>query len=299
MRFQYTIVPEIIRLSIPCFLMLSGYLFYRNFTYSKLMEKWKRRIHSLLIPYLLWNAFYYFGYLFASRFSVLRGLINRSEIPFTWTGALRAMIKFEFNPVFWFMYQLIILVLLTPLLYLFLRNVWTGAVLVLCLLGAVFAGIALPELNLDALLYYSAAGYGALHGRTVIEASWTPRRAIFGLALLIMGAIIGQSYYRHAYVPGIVVYQLLASIAFWLLVNENMLGKIRPIMSCTFFIYAFHFIPVRLINKVMASFFFGNETMAMVLFLFMPFFAALICYQAARFLRRFLPGVWRVINGGR
>lgn len=299
MRFQYRVVPELVRVDIPCFLMLSGYLFYRNFTFSRLGEKWKRRVHSLLIPYLLWNTLYYAGYLAASQFEGLRGLINRPELSFSLASACKAIVKFEFNPVFWFMYQLIWLVLLTPVLYLFLKNVWTGALFLCCLFAALFAGVALPEVNLDALIYYSAAAYGALHGRTFVEASWTVRRAGVGVLLLAVGAAVGRSYYTNYFVPGIVLYQLLASVAFWLLVREDWLGKIRPFMTCTFFIYAFHFIPVRLLNKGMAAVFPGNGAVAMALFALMPLLAVLICWQSARFLRHFLPGVWQVINGGR
>ena len=60
-------------------------------------------------------------------------------------------------------------VLLAPVLYLFLKNIWTGAAFLLVLLVALFKGVALPELNLDALIYYSFAAYAALHGRKWAE----------------------------------------------------------------------------------------------------------------------------------
>ena len=61
-RFEYQIMPALIRVNIPCFMMISGYLFFRDFTWEKLSGKWKRRIKTLLIPYLLWNLLYYAGY---------------------------------------------------------------------------------------------------------------------------------------------------------------------------------------------------------------------------------------------
>ena len=67
----------------------------------------------------------------------------------------------------------ILLVLLAPVLYLFLKNIWTGAAFLLVLLVALFKGVALPELNLDALIYYSFAAYAALHGRKWAEAVWS------------------------------------------------------------------------------------------------------------------------------
>ena len=49
-HFQYPVMQEILRVDIPCFIMLSAYLFYRNFTMKRLGEKLNKRLHSLLVP---------------------------------------------------------------------------------------------------------------------------------------------------------------------------------------------------------------------------------------------------------
>ena len=299
MRLQYRVTPELIRVNIPGFLMLSGYLFYRNFTPDQLAGKWKRRVHSLLIPYLLWNALYYAAYLAASYLDVMQGIINRTGLAFTLSGALRAIVKYEFNPVFWFMYQLLWLVLLAPVLYFFLKGVRRGALFLAALTAAVFAGVSLPELNLDALLYYSAAAYAALHLRNAAEAPWNRRRFACGAALLALGLLISRPYYTDYFVPGIVFYQLFASVGFWLMVPEKRLGKIRPVMTMTFFIYAFHFVPVRFLNKAAALLFPGNEAVCLALFALMPLIAVLCCRLAAGLLSRFLPRAFGVLSGGR
>ena len=154
-HFQYPVMQEILRVDIPCFIMLSAYLFYRNFTMKRLGEKLNKRLHSLLVPYLLWNTIYYVAYVAASRIPGLQTIANRTDLVITTSGAWQAITKYTFNPVFWFMYQIILLVLLAPVLYLFLKNIWTGAAFLLVLLVALFKGVALPELNLDALIYYS------------------------------------------------------------------------------------------------------------------------------------------------
>ena len=150
-HFQYPVMQEILRVDIPCFIMLSAYLFYRNFTMKRLGEKLNKRLHSLLVPYLLWNTIYYVAYVAASRIPGLQTIANRTDLVITTSGAWQAITKYTFNPVFWFMYQIILLVLLAPVLYLFLKNIWTGAAFLLVLLVALFKGVALPELNLDAL----------------------------------------------------------------------------------------------------------------------------------------------------
>lgn len=298
-HFQYPVMQEILRVDIPCFIMLSAYLFYRNFTMGRLREKLNKRMHSLLIPYLLWNTIYYAAYVAASWIPGLQTIANRTDLSVTVSGAWQAITKYTFNPVFWFMYQIILLVLLAPVLYFFLKNVWTGALFLLILLAALLKGVALPELNLDALIYYSFAAYAALHGRRWVEAEWSWKRAVVGALLLVVGIGLSRSYYVHFFIPGIVLYQLLAVTGIWMMVNERWLGGVRPFMTCTFFIYATHFIVVRFLNKAGALLFPDSQVVSMLLYAGMPLLAVTICYQAARVLRRYQPDLWKVLNGGR
>lgn len=41
-RLEYVHFPAVMGVSIPCFFMISGYLFFRFFTFDQLKEKWKR-----------------------------------------------------------------------------------------------------------------------------------------------------------------------------------------------------------------------------------------------------------------
>ncbi len=316
--FETEFTMAAVRVSIPCFLMISAYLFFRGFTLDKLPGKWKRRIKTLLLPYLAWNFLYYAGYLAGSRIKVLEKIVNRPRMVFSWRGMLEAVFFYQSNPVFWFMYQLLLLVALAPVIYLFLHNACLGIAFLLLLLVGIASQVSLPHLNLDALFYYAVAAYLALHGKKEVEKSWSDKRAIVGGILLSAGMIVSFFYYKRACIPAIVLYHVLAVFGLWLLVDESRLGKVRGWMKNTFFIYAFHFIPVRLINKSAAvllmdqSRFLAYGKMAVrrksagqaaciaaVLFLAMPVMAIGICSLTARVLGRFAPGLWKLLNGGR
>lgn len=298
-HFEYVTMQLVVECNIPCFLMLSAYLFYRGFTWEKLWGKWKRRAKTLLAPYLIWNALYYAGYMAADRLPFLDTIVNKGEPLFSLRGALQAIFKFTYNPVFWFMYQLILLVLLAPVLYLILKRVWSGLLFLTLLVIGIFWGIMLPELNLDALLYYSTAAFFALHGKSLVEQPWSAVRAAAGAVIFLTFAVLHYGILGIWNIPAVVLYRLAAPIGLWLMIDEKRLGRVRPWMTCTFFIYAFHFIPVRFINKAAAVFFPGSEAVALVLFLCMPVLAVAVSYQAVRFLRRFTPKTWRLLNGDR
>lgn len=302
MQLEYGIGSSLIRVSIPCFLMVSAYLFYRNFSWDKLPGKWKRRCRTLLLPYLCWNLLYYFGYLAGSRIPVLDRIVNRPGMEFSLADMASAALFYRSNAVFWFLYQLILLTALAPVLYLFLKRIWSGLLFLGAAAVLITLRIPLPQLNLDALFYYSLAAFLAIHARKQTEGVWTPARAAAGAVLVCAGLFISQWYYRQAHVPAIVACHALSVTGLWLLVDEAWLGAPKPWMGHTFFIYAFHFIPVRFLNKTAAMLLkdsWAAEAAAAALYLCMPAAALFVCYQVSRPLERFCPRAWALLNGGR
>ena len=66
-RLEWILGEGLGQISVPGFFMVSSYLFYRRFNWSRLLPKWKSRIRSILVPYLIWNFLYYAGYVTATR----------------------------------------------------------------------------------------------------------------------------------------------------------------------------------------------------------------------------------------
>ena len=49
------IIKYLANLGVAGFYLCSGYLFYRGFTMGKLSGKWKSRVKTLVLPYIVWN----------------------------------------------------------------------------------------------------------------------------------------------------------------------------------------------------------------------------------------------------
>lgn len=296
---EHGIGDTIAQIAVPGFFMISAYLFYRNFTWEKLWPKWYSRIRSILIPFIIWNTLYYLGYVTASRLPFLTDVVGKGVIPFGLMPAVDAILHYKYNYVFWYLYQLILLIALAPVIYPVLQRKYLGAVLMVLMAAGVYFGFAIPHLNLDALLYYSTGTYAALHLKSNVE-SWNKKTAWLGLLLLI-----GVTMYRFA--PGIVgdstmaivLFRLLIPAALWMLVDEQKLLPAKTWMKYNFFLYATHFALVRLINKTAAMVLPTALCLPLVIYLLMPVLVLVISYPAGVFLRRYLPGVWRLLNGGR
>lgn len=293
----------IAQIAVPGFFMISSYLFFRSYRPELLVKKWNSRIRSILVPYIVWNSLYYFGYVIGSRIPCISEIIGKGKIPFRLGEMVEAILHYKYNYVFWYLYQLILLIVLAPLIYELVKRLWIGVVFLSLLLAGVYLGIGLPQLNLDALFYYSFAAFMAVHGKGIVEGAWSWRRLIAGAVLLFLGClslktdIPGTSPGETASVT--VVYRFLVPSALWLMAPENWLFQARDFMRNNFFLYAIHFALVRLINKTGALLLPPIPVLTFLLFFFMPVFAVVISWCVSRLLRRFTPAVWNLLNGGR
>lgn len=123
------------------------------------------------------------------------------------------MINYTYNYVFWYLYQLIALTLLAPVLYPLLKRWQTRIGLMAVLWWMAWKDIQLPAVNVDALIYYGTAASLAMVKNKRIwspEASWSPCRAFVGAAFVLFS---GWAYFwglSRAIIPGFVLCRLLA-----------------------------------------------------------------------------------------
>ena len=146
------------QMAVPGFFLISGYLFFRTLHgFRDIGRKWQERVWSLLVPYGAWNTLWYLAYVLSGR--------ER----FSLDALTLAAANYSCNPTFWYMYQLMLLTLLAPLFYLLLRNAFVMLLSLLLLAAAIGAGVPLPLVNADALIYYGVGALFVCHGRRLFE----------------------------------------------------------------------------------------------------------------------------------
>ena len=334
------------QIAVPGFFLLSSYLFFRNFSMDKLLRKWKSRISSIVIPYVTWNLLYYFGYMAASRLLAMHAVVGRDVIPFSLQEIWNAVAGYAYAPIFWYLYQLIFLILLSPVIYLFVRKRATGLCWIIALVFAVHFHIDMRHPNTDALLYYSVAAYFAVQRRGLVERSMEEETDAADLADSdgkdadwekahgrkekddvngadipdhvrrrcmaegVAGIIISVFCYRQMMTPGADVlwtcfYRMAVPMTCWAFFCGLRLPKVQPWMRQSMFLYAIHFIVVRFVNKgtaVVTARVAGTSAAAgisLFVYFLLPAIAVIVSYILAKFLVRFMPGVWKVLSGGR
>ena len=305
-RLQHAVGDGLGQIAVPGFFMISGYLFYRDFTWEKLGEKWQRRIRSVLAPYILWNFLYYLGYVIGSRLPWIADVVGKGVIPFHLLAAVDAVINYTYNYVFWYLFQLILLILLVPVLYPLLKHRGSRAGLFLVLWWMIAAGKEIPLVNTDALLYYSAAASFALSGRKWVEEGQETdkggngrQRVLSGIVFIFGAVFLYRLGLRLAWVPCFVLCRLLAVAGLWITVPDRCLPAARGFMRHNFYLYGVHFAFVRFINKAGVRIFPAVPVVPMLLYLLMPVLVLMIAEMSGRILRRYMPVLWMLLNGGR
>lgn len=293
--------------AVPGFFMVSSYLFYRDFTWEKLIPKWRSRVKSLLIPYLLWNLLYYIGYVAATRLPGTAHVVGKTPVPFNLEQAAAAVIRYAYNPVFWYLYQLILLVALAPVIYVLCKNTWTGALCLAALMFALWQNRDFPVLNMDAFFYTCAAAYISLHRDSWGRAAeygweggkkWSPALALVCILGIVkfLGAPGGLLYGTAL---STVLCRLWGVCAVWVISGYMKFPRAREWMRHNFFLYAIHFAWVRLFNKAGALLLPAHPASALFMFLMMPVFMTALSYWIGKGLGRVAPGIFNLLSGGR
>lgn len=300
----------ITRIAVPLFFIISGYLFFFTFNgNADFKVKIKKRIHTLLIPYLFWVLFgILFYYVLQSvpqtqSFFTKKLIRDYDSVDF-FNAIFVKMIPYQF----WFISDLMVLTLLSPLLYIITKNLkhW------FLLLVLPFWMLTIDNIffTSESLLFFSFGIYLSIHKKVVVSEEvsksvvyillfcWT-----FLLALKTFFQIEHLSLFWIQICHKIAI--LVGVFAFWFLYDllykngKSFIDVINPILQFTFFIYAFHEPILTIIKKGMFYFFGKHEEMHIVVFFLSPVITIFSCLIAGWLLKKLIPQGFKIVTGNR
>ena len=270
------------QIAVPGFFFISGYLFVRSFEgrrigLTQIRDKWMSRLRSLVLPYVIWNLIYYAIYL----------AFGRAELSLA--ALARAVISYGYNPVFWYMQQLIILSVIVFLIFIIAAN---------------HASLSFHLVNEDALFYFCCGMTAVTFFRDIFEGQG---QAIHRRLLLVTGAC----YVLMAFLSGrpdllssvplltgaMVLCRISGALAVWFLLCVLRAGEVppRPWMHISFFVYATHYLVIRAMGFMLP----GDVSLLLAAFLLMPAICTGAAYAGYSFLDRYAPKLYRILSGGR
>lgn len=247
-RLEYVFDQLIIltKVAVPLFFIISGVLFYRDYNLGLTFKKWKSRFFSLCIPYLVWNTVWLFLALLGhyTPLGMFLGGINAS---LSIKNVLKGIFLYGYFEPFWFMFQLIIMTAVCPVIYLLLRNKWIGfgcicAFYIASCFGMKLNALLFPDTNM--VIFYLIGAWIGIHHFSCFTARRNKMYALIGIVVYILCCIFHSvmnplpQWCISFQIPLLV--KIISCGAFWIAFDYFDMNKCPQFMSHTFLIYALH-----------------------------------------------------------
>lgn len=304
----HIITQEIARLAVPLFFFISGFLFFyrTEFSMKAYGQKLKKRVRTLLIPYLFWNAAALMAFVLTQYF--MPSLTSGTKIPIADYGLSDYLNSFwtePASPQFWFIRDLMVIVLFTPLLYYLLKF---GKAYVVAALGVLWVLESQTDVQHSATFAFFFFSFGAWF--SINKRNFTIYfSSIRKLLTFIYPVLIAASTLLWFFsiddlqiVHNIGIIAGLMFVVSWSAHGINT-GKIRAngfLADCSFFIYAYHYLPAFFVVKCYLKLLRPASELAMLAgYLLIPVIIICLGIVIYAILKRYLPTFTSFITGGR
>ena len=236
----------LVKVAVPVFFIMSGYLFFANVdkwditTYKK---KILRRIKTLLIPYLIWNLLMAVK-LKTFSMSIFWAYWDPTGKQIDWFGHEQLMTA-PANMPLWFLRDLMVVSLLTPIIYILIRKMglWLMAVLTVLYLSGVCAFI--PGLSAYAVYFFTFGAFLSIRKMDLIASLKRVELSSYMLSILLAISML-LTFHTFAFSSLMLCFRLTGAIAVFCLASKILTSSSRrlPSVICdsSYFIYLAHYV---------------------------------------------------------
>ena len=303
--FESFIVQNICQYAIPSFFIMSGFLFFRTASNIKVVfDKILKRAYTLLIPYLMWNVIYY-----------LMNVIFKKEVYFSMNNLVNSAFHYTYNPVFWYMYQLLILICISPVIYYLLKNVYVKYIFLIIFILIIAFGIDIKIVNEDAILYYYiGALISVLYNDKKIElidkSKFKSTLLIFAVTVILF-SVLKYSFKLFPNIYNVLILSVVLNriagvfLLFYFIDYFYDYTYVDDCMKINFFIYCTHYMVARvmihiseLIQKYI-NFLYLDLIIQIILFLMTPYVAIRFAMFLYEILNKYCPKYYKLLTGDR
>ena len=324
-----TVSHVITHVAVPSFFLISGYLYFKEgkINYSLYHAKIQKRFYTLFLPYILSN---FIPFLFVLFKRIGGGILNG-----TWENVILYLNSTEYVHLFWdieplnltsqnllgistplsgpinfplwYLRDLILLTVFSPLIYLLLKygRKYTIFILLICYISGIW--ITNKILPITGVFFFSLGAYFSLFKIDFLN-SRIMKSVIFK-TLAVMFLIIAVYYDGMNTYLGTIAYKLFICTGVFMTfyIGNKMVNKgiqvNKFLTESSFFIYVSHFIFVFLINihLLIIDKFLVKSTgfLLTVDYLLYPILITILCVTTKYFLQRFIPSIYSLLTGTR
>lgn len=300
----YFFTQVFLPIRVPLFFFFSGILFFykiESMTQNIYTSKLKKRFWSLLIPYIIWNILFILVYNISGNLfpGSIDGFIGEGYSTKDWLILLWKPSSYQF----WFVRDLIVVVLFTPFIYWMIKKFNLLLILIFGLLWTMALWSNGSGFPISAFFFFSLGAYFSLTKKNCIEIVQC-RTKLWGIGYLILAtlAFIYRDCQWAIYIKQI---SIIWGSAFIIALTSYYISegrwKVNKFLSeSSFFIYAYHIMALPIIRRFIEIFIPLNSDFNATIFYFVwGFVSVLIGILGYYLLKKYFPKPLSLITGGR
>ena len=305
---------------VPLFFFISGFLFFytSNFTKEVYVNKIKRRIRTLLVPYVIWNFVAFIILLIqvhpkVVRFFPLLKCYRVDIVSFLssfWVTNLPISMSGPVNPIntpLWFIRDLMVLIIVSPLVWWLVKKLKFGIIVLLGLIWFFSLGerIGFPGLCHQSLFFFPLGAYFGVYQLNFVDmivkcrkSSYVPMAYFF---IAVLDSILKAEPYNYIiHNVGIIIGMFSAVYLTSLLLKRDKIHVNTHLIGASFFVYVLHNLFLGKLTKVIVMYCRPESPfIVLLIYFFMPIFAIVLCTNVYLFIRRIFPNFCSIIVGNR
>lgn len=293
---------------VPLFFFMSGNLFFLNcnLDFTAYKRKINNRIKTLFIPYFVWNLLILLLYFTAQSIPSISVFVNQPLVKnFGFMDYINAFLGFDDGkPIafqFWFIRDLFIVSLLTPLLKLMFSYFRFWGLLVLGVIWYLNSVLIIPEFILTAFFFFSFGAYFSYKKISFI--SFFRKYFFFIVVVYPFIAVFELFTDGESYNPFIHNLNIVSGVIFCFnivsfLIENGSIHTLKIFSQSSFFIFAIHEPMLSFIRKILyKSLSPVSEMMLLVVYFSGMAITACIAFFIYCNLKKYAPGILQVLTG--
>lgn len=277
-------------------------------------SKLRKRFFSLFIPYMIWNIVYIvftvvikynLDYrLFLDDYGNIVSLFyNCCE----WGDVMQPMSGPFLYPL-WFIRDLIILSLISPIIHMLIKNLRIFYVIILLFIYVLLLWPNIPGLSANAIFFFSIGAYLSIEKKDIVSECRRLKNIGLLCFIILLTFITYMNINDNSFPKNIFAIYLIVSVVSMInlgayITSKNIEIK-KEFTDMSFFIYCAHHVfliglSINIIHKLISMFIFNSSLINLTLLILTPLVVLLFCYAIYKLIEYISPMTLRIINGNR
>ena len=303
----YLITKVIAALGVPTFFIISGYYFFYTknenevFNKNSYFFKLKKRVKTLLIPFLLWNLFMIIFYIVVPLLIPSFGADGQIK---TVKQFFVAFVSYNYhtpiNYPLWYVRDLMILCILSPIIYLLIKYLKIIPLIILFIVAVWRFYIPMPRMDLtyQSFFYFPLGAYFAIHHKNIIE--YCRKLSFYPLIIYII-FIVAFLITKDGTINRIgIIFGLIATYNIVSYFVEHNKLKENPFLSeMSFFLFLFHALPIIIVSNRLKSLLPQTDLGYLINYFLSVFIVVLLAIITYKIMKKYFPRFTSILMGGR